>query len=100
MRLSQQLGQKEVTRHEEVTKIYRNSVGIIKYLRLNSVIISVPFFEEYPIEDIHFLSSNSKRYFTSDFVCEILGFENCHIGYVLDYSMRTLKNIFIMLKAN
>ena len=37
----------------------------------------------YPIEDIDFLSSSLKSYFTSDFFVKFWWFENCQIGHVL-----------------
>ena len=49
------------------------------------------------IEDIGFLKSNLKTNFTSDDYCK--GYENCKFGHALDYFMRTLKILSIILKA-
>ena len=57
-------------------------LGVI-YLPIEIIVFSKSFL--YPIEDINFLSSNLKSYFSSDyFFVKFWGFENCQIDHVLD----------------
>ena len=57
------------------------------------------FFE--PIQDFDAPKLNLKRYFTYDhFIANVWEFENCRCDHALDYFLRALKILFIILYRN